>query len=759
MHMLRKGWIAVLLASMTASPVFAQQTPAQPAAPVATSAMPAKASCGTRGPGDTRPRIGLALGGGGARGVAHISILKELEALHIPVDCIAGTSMGALVGGLYASGRSTQDMEKLILSTDWKQLFDDNVPREERSYRRKHDDRDGLATVGVGISGGRVRVSPGLLQGERILSMFERETLGVSEIDDFDKLPIPFRAVGTDLNTGQPVVLGAGSLPMAMRASMSLPGIFQPMQIDGTVLIDGGVANQVPIDVVRAMGADIVIAVDVGTPLETLNRNASLLQVVSQMSGMLTVGNTQRMLATLGDGDVLIVPKLGADVKTGDFEKAARALEIGDAAAVAARPQLARLSVAPDVYLAWQQHRPLPASAPPVIAFVALDNETPYSNEFLLSQLDIDVGQPLDTQRMEEKLIRVYSMGTLASITYDVVREDGKTGLRVHARQKPQGPNYIQLGFTLSSDFKGTFETALRAAILVTPLSENGAEGRVTATVGTEPSLSGEYYHPFGKSNRWMTYTRVGYFNPNYHVFDDEGNDIAEYDVRTFAADFQFGREFGNYGAAGVGIQRGTGHAKVETGDPTSPDFDFDSGRAYAFVSVDRADSLYFPRKGYWGNLSYTVAREGLGSDTDYDSIDFDVIGAKTLSGRNAMQFGASYHATLNGELPVQDRYRLGGRGKLAGFRTNELTGQDYALVFVGYTYQLAELFGRSALVGGTIEYGNAWEKRSDMAWNDGILNASAYLGFDSWFGPMLFGYGWREGGDGVLFLEIGRTF
>ena len=242
--------------------------------------------------GDTRPRIGLALGGGGARGVAHISVLKELEALHIPVDCIAGTSMGALVGGLYASGRSTQDMEKLILSTDWKQLFDDNVAREERSYRRKHDDRDGLATVGVGISGGRVRVSPGLLQGERILSMFERETLGVSEIDDFDKLPIPFRAVGTDLNTGQPVVLASGSLPMAMRASMSLPGIFQPMQIDGTVLIDGGVANQVPIDVVRAMGADIVIAVDVGTPLETLDRNASLLQVVSQMSGMLTVGNT-----------------------------------------------------------------------------------------------------------------------------------------------------------------------------------------------------------------------------------------------------------------------------------------------------------------------------------------------------------------------------------------------------------------------------------------------------------------------------------
>ncbi|KGQ18894.1 putative patatin-like phospholipase [Lysobacter dokdonensis DS-58] len=756
MRLRRAGWSFVLTAAMACGPAFAQTTPAQ--APVATSASPDKASCGTRENGDTRPRIGLALGGGGARGIAHISVLKELEALHIPVDCIAGTSMGALVGGLYASGRTTDDMEQLILSTDWKRLFDDTVPREERSYRRKHDDRDGLATVGVGISGGRVRVSPGVLQGERILSMFERETLGVSEIDDFDKLPIPFRAVGTDLNTGQSVVLASGSLPMAMRASMSLPGIFQPMQIDGKVLIDGGVANQVPIDVVRAMGADIVIAVDVGTPLETLDRNASLVQVVSQMSGMLTVGNTQRMLATLEDRDVLIVPKLGADVKTGDFNKAARALEIGKDAAAAARPELAALSIPPEAYRAWAEHRPAPSASAPVIQFVTLDNETDYSDEFLLSQLDVEIGQPLDTQRMEDKLIRVYSYGTFASITYDVVREDGRTGLQIHAREKPQGPNYIQVGFTLSSDFKGTFETSLRAAILVTPLTKNGAEGRVTATVGTEPALTAEYYRPFGDTNRWMTYTRIGYLNPNYHVFDADGHDVAEYDVRSFVGDFQFGREFGNYGAAGLGYQRATGRAKVETGDPNQPSFDFDTGRAYAFVSIDRADSLYFPRKGYWGNLSYTVAREGLGSDTDYDSVDFDIIAATPFD-RHALQFGASYHATIDGELPIQDRYRLGGRGKLAGFRTNELTGQDYALLFVGYTYQLAEVFGRSALVGGTIEYGNAWEKRSDMAWDDGILNASMYLGFDSWFGPMLFGYGWREGGDGVLFLEIGRTF
>ena len=266
---------------------------AQTAAPSTTAlaTVPAQmdgARCGRRDPGDTRPRIGLALGGGGARGIAHVSVLREIEAQHIPIDCIAGTSMGALVGGLYSSGMSVDAMEELVRSTNWTQLFDDAIPRAERSYRRKQDDKDALATVGVGLNDGRVRVSPGLLQGERILAMFESSTLGVSAIDDFDDLPIPYRAVATDLNTGQPVVLGRGSLAMAMRASMSLPGIFQPIEIDGRVLLDGGIADQVPIDVLRAMGADIVIAVDVGPPLMKLDGDASLLQVVSQISGMLT---------------------------------------------------------------------------------------------------------------------------------------------------------------------------------------------------------------------------------------------------------------------------------------------------------------------------------------------------------------------------------------------------------------------------------------------------------------------------------------
>ena len=757
MRSTRAPWIAGVLALALCMPAIAQVPAEAPPAPahVANDAPP---SCGQRLPGDTRPRIGLALGGGGARGIAHVSVLREIERLHVPVDCIAGTSMGALVGGLYASGMSVDDMESLVRSTDWKRLFDDSLERKERSYRRKQDDRDGLATVGVGIGKDKLKFSAGMLQGERILGMFERSTLGVSEVDDFDKLPIPYRAVATDLNTGEAVVLGRGSLAMAMRASMSLPGVFQPIDIDGRVLLDGGIANQVPIDVVRAMGADIVIAVDVGTPLVIHDRDASLLEVVSQLTGMLTVGNTRRSLATLGEGDILIVPALGTEVATSAFDKAPEALAIGAAAAEQARPRLAHLSVTPEAYLAAKQRRPLPNPDSPIVQFVRLDNDTAYDDEYILSRLDIDVGEPLDPDRLENRLLRVYSLGTLASITYDVVREGDRSGIVIHARPKPHGPNYLQLGVRMNTDFQGTYESNIRAAILISPVSRYGAEARFGVTLGSEPALSAEYYHPFDMANRYLMYARAGYANPNIHVFDDAGNNTANYDLRSLVGDLHFAREYGNYGTAGLGLQRASGRAVVETGDPSLQDFDFDSGRVYLFANVDRLDSVYFPRDGYGAQIDVTAARGWLGSDSDYTQFNFEAIGAKSFD-RHSVQGGVSFHTTFEGELPVQDRYRLGGRGKLVGYRPNERTGQQYAVVYTGYTYQLAEVFGRSALVGGTLEYGNAWERRSQMAWGDGLWNGSVYLGFDSWIGPMLFGYGMREGGEGVLFIEIGQPF
>lgn len=724
------------------------------AAPVRTETV----VCGTRASDDTRPRIGLALGGGGARGFAHISVLRLIEELRIPVDCIAGTSMGSLVGGLYASGMSVDELEKLVTTADWKRLFDDSLERPQRSLRRKLDDRDALSTVGVGFRGNGVKLTPGLLQGERILALFERSTQHVSSIRNFDLLPIPYRAVATDLNSGEAVVLDHGSLGLAMRASMSLPGIFQPVEIDGRVLLDGGLVNQVPVDVVRAMGADIVIAVDVGTPLAKLDRNASLLQVVSQISGMMTTGNTRRQSQTLAGRDVLIVPALGDSVATGDFTKVHTALAIGAQAAEQARERLAPLSVATGEYAALLARRPKGATESQVIEFVRLENETDYADEVLMAYVSIPTGIPLDPLKTEEGLLRAYGLGTLSSITYEVVQEDGRSGVLLRARPKPQGPNYLQLGLTASSDFDGSFESNIRAAILFSPLTPNGAEARITATLGSEPGLKGEYYHPLDPASRNILYASAFYENPDLNVYDDSGNKVAAFDVQRKGIELRAIHEFGNYGAIGVGANRASGKARVEIGDPQLQSFEFQDGSMFTQLDMDRLDSLFFPRNGYYAQLGYSIAREWMGSDGDYETVDIDALAAKSF-GQHSWQLGGRYHSTLSGVLPIQNRYRLGGRGRLAGFHTNELTGQHYALVFAGYTYELAKLFGRSALVGGTVEYGNAWEQRQDMRFGDGILNASIYTGFDSWIGPMLLGYGWREDGNGVLFLEIGRPF
>src|SRR4249919_606311 len=400
-----------------------------------------------------RPRVGLALGGGGARGIAHIAVLRKLEAMHVPVDCIAGTSMGALVGAMYASGMSVDDIEKTVLGLDWPRLFDDSLERPERSFRRKRDDALVISAPGVGIGRKGVKLAGGLLAGERILLLFEDLVEPVSTIEDFARLPIPYRAVAADINDGEPVVIQGGDLALAMRASMSLPGIFPPVPMGDRILVDGGIARNLPIDVVREMGADIIIAVDVGTPLAKLDRSSSALAITSQLTGLLTVSNTREQTATLGPRDILLAPALGDLVTTAGFDKGPEALAIGKQAAEEASERFAGLSIEASQY---RQHLALRSgrqSTPPVVQFVRLDNGSRYRDALILSRVDIPLGQPLDSAALEKSMLNVYGLNTLTQSTYEVLEEDGILCIVPPATEKTQGPNYLELGLSLSNDF------------------------------------------------------------------------------------------------------------------------------------------------------------------------------------------------------------------------------------------------------------------------------------------------------------------
>ncbi len=705
-----------------------------------------------------RPRIGLALGGGGARGIAHISVLRKLEELQVPIDCIAGTSMGALVGAMYASGMGVDEIERTVLTLDWTQLFDDSLTRRERSFRRKTDDTLVVAAPGVGLGGRGVKMASGLMAGERISLLFGRMIEPVATIEDFNLLPIPYRAVAADINTGEALVIGTGDLALAMRASMSLPGIFPPVQIGEQVVVDGGVARNVPVDVVRNMGADIVIAVDVGTPLATMTTQSSVLGIASQLTGLLTVRNTREQLATLTDADVLVSPPLGDDVATRDFAKGRDAIAIGARGAALAEDRLRRLAVATSDYAQHRATRVGRATVPPTVQFVRVDNNTAYRDEVLLSHVDIPLDQPLDSTSLETALYRVYGLGTLSQSTYEVVTEQGRTGVVLHFDQKIQGPNYLEAGVSMSTTSGGGWDFNMRLGVLQSPVNDRGGELRYLLQLGDDPGLLAEYFQPLSKGGRQFFASRVQYESHSLNVYDGAGQRTSAYDLWRAGASVGVGLEFGNYGAITMGVRRNTGEAEVQVGAPGLPDLDFDSGEAFVEVTVDRLDSVFFPRDGYLLRANYTFSRDSLGADTRFDQFDLDAVTAASR-GPHSILLGLRYHTTGSGVAPVQSLYRLGGYSRLVGFQRNELTGQDYAVLLGGYSFKIGQLLNQEALVGTMLEYGNAWQSRSGINFSDAVLNGSVYIGMDSWIGPILLGVGAREGGEHNLFFEVGHRF
>jgi NTE family protein len=648
-------------------------------------------------------------------------------------------------------------MERVILSLEWASLFNDALERPQRSIRRKDEDRLSLSGIGVGIAAGSegfgLKLATGVISGQRIQAFFERATLGATSVEHFDQLPIPYRAVATDLNTGLAVVLDRGSLATAMRASMSLPAVFDPVEIDGQILVDGGLSNQLPIDVVREMGAEVVIAVNVGMPLEILDSNANLLTVINQLTSLMTVGNTRDAIATLDEQDLLITPELGTEVGSAQFDKGETAIQVGLVAGNAAAEQLARLA----------SNRPkrmelLRLDRAPVIEFVDLDNRTPYANEVILQRVDLPIGKPLDAIRLEDQLRDVYALGTFAQVTYKVVNQGGRNGVVIRALPKPHGPNYVQIGLELNSDFSSAFGANFRTSVLMAPISEYGAEARLFAQIGSEPALGGEYYRPVDPLHRNAFVFRSFHESADVQIYDEAGNNTATFDVRQITASAAWVREFGTLGALNIGFRRGAGETNVATGDPSLPEVRYDIAELSATLTLDRLDNLYFPREGYYARLGMLASRRFLGADSNFIQTDLDLLGARRY-GKHALQYGLRLHSTTSGTAPIQSVYRLGGRGRGIGYRRNELSGQHYMVLIGGYLYELADIFGRGAFIGGSLELTNAWESRSDIGLEDSVLNVGIYLGFDSWVGPMQLGYGAREGNEGTLFLEIGRQF
>jgi len=708
-----------------------------------------------------RPRIGLALSGGGARGAAHIGVLKVLERERIPIDYIAGTSMGSIVGGLYASGMSLEEIEAQLVAVDWDDVFEDKVDRENRTFRRKTDDRLWLIARKPGFNDGKITLPPGLVQGQKINQLLIELTLPVADVNDFDDLAIPFRAVAADIQTGETVVLGAGSLPKAIRASMSIPAAMTPVPWGERNLVDGGIASNLPIEVVRGMGADIVIAIDISTPLSDEDVSTSLLSVAGQLVGMLTRRNTEAEIATLGAQDILLIPDLG-DIETGDFDRMADAVPTGVASAEAHLAELRRYSLDELAFAEHVSARQMPDSAPLVIEFVRFENDTKIADEFLFGRLLASqpgeklVGHPLDVEQLERGIDELYGLEIFSHIAYAVVKEDDKHGLQIWVLPRSWGPNYLQLGVKWNSSFNGEGNFNLSTSLLKTELNAWNGEWRNGLTLGEEPGILTDFYQPLGSSGRWFAGAKASFNQFNVNRFADGTADIEEQArISQLAASAYGGREFGTWGRGSLTYTRGTGDRAIRIGDPNIPDVDFDIGELSAVLEVDRLDDLYFPSHGHFLSAIYRVNRSEFGASQDYDQALFAARFAATR-GKNTFIVAADYRTTTSGQAPPERRFRIGGLFNLSGFEFNQLSGQHYGRLIGEVRRKFWDTGIADVYIGTSLEYGNVWENRNEIDFGDGLFAGSLYLGANTGIGPVFLGYGHAEGGIGSFYLYVG---
>jgi NTE family protein len=739
-------------AVMTASPVVSAAAGAVAAAALAPVAATASAP-----PGPARPRIGLALSGGGARGFAHVGVLRVLERLRVPVDCVAGTSAGAAVGAAYAAGLSPDEIEARLRNVDWNDIFDDDVARPDQLHRRKQGERLSPFGLTFGIDRSGLRTGPGLSAGHKV-ELLLHDLLGVSrDLPSFDALALPYRAVATDLVRGEIVVLERGSLVRAVRASMSVPSGFAPVREDGRLLVDGGLTRNLPVDVVRRLCADIVIAVDVGSPLLREDELQSLLGVAAQMVNILIEDNVRRSHAELGPADVLVAPDLGA-VGAVDFRRGLEGIPAGERAAVLREPQLRTLSIAEE---AWQAHlaarrawRP-PHERVDEVRVGGLRHVNPVVVEAQMRHPRD--GAPLDRERLRRDIDRLMARGDFAQVNYRLLDEPGAAVLAVQPEERATGPGYLRLGLGAAVDSRANTYFNLPVAYSRTWVNALGAEWTSLAQIGRTSRLGTQFFQPLAPDGRLYVLPRLSYERRPLSLFLGDAR-VADFAMRHERVELNVGSQ-GSIADVRVGLVHGRVVASSVVGLPFSLEEDYRHSGVSARVSLDRLDAIDFPRSGWAFESAAYAARPVLGGQRHYNRLETQAqwarsVGPHTFSG--LLRVGSG----LGGDLPVAEAYTLGGFLNLSGFQINELLGSSTQFGRLMYYHQVMPLprpFGTGLYVGTSLEIGRM--QRPYFPWADGrwLTGGSVFVGANTGLGPVYLGLGLGEGGRNALYLYLGR--
>ena len=707
---------------------------------------------------EARPRTCLVLSGGGARGAAHIGVLKVLEEMRVPIDCIAATSMGSIVGGAYASGLTVTEMERAVGEISSATLFVERPPREDLAMRRKEDDRSILFGFEVGLDRSGVKLPKGIVSGVQLESVL-RGLVKAPGYRKFDELPIPFRAVATDLESGTAVVIAEGEVSQAMRASMSVPGAIAPSEANGRILVDGGLTDNLPVDVARKdLGAEVVIAVNLGTPLLKRGDLGSVLGVTEQMINILTEQNVRASLASLGPRDILIEPELGS-FSASNFDELTKTVPIGEAAARKVASRLQALVVPEEEYQRIQLARvSTPPSSAPIdeIRFTELARVNPDVPRGWMSS---KAGEPLESKSIDRDVRRIFGTGDFERVAYSIVEEKNRRVLIIDAVEKSWGPDYLRLGLGLGSDFKGDDFFSVAASYRRTWLNPLGGEWRTDAQIGSPNRFATELYQPLFVSRALFVAPRAEVSRQAIDLFSGEQR-VARYDVRTGLAGVDIGSEFGRYGEVRLGIVKGNTRPSETTGPPelAPPNTRIKEGAITGRLIVDQLDSANFPRRGYAGRLSLYDSQTSLGADTRYSRLDGDVQAVASWD-RHTVQLAFHGGAELTGRpLPAHDQFAWGGFLQQSGYPRGSLLGQQLAFGRFVYAYQLTrQRIFDGAYAGFSLEAGHLGKPLVPTGISGTLYSGSLFFGIDTPIGPVYLAYGRAQNNRSAFYFYLGR--
>jgi NTE family protein len=703
-----------------------------------------------------RPKLGLVLEGGGALGLAHIGVITWMEEHRIPVSYVAGTSMGGLVGGMYATGLSPAEVKQLINGIDWDQVLSGVTPYRDLSFRRKEDAHEFPGQLEFGLRGG-LRFPSGFNTGQGVNLVLDRVALPYSEIESFNDLPIPFACVSTDLISGKPHVFRNGSLALAMRSTMSLPGIFTPVRSGKHLFADGFMLDNLPIDVGKEMGADIVLGIHLETAPLDPNADLSSFGVLGQSISVMSAVNVVR---SMEQADILVTVPL-QKYTTLDYNKADAIIKLGYDAAASKANVLSAFSVSEAEWEEYLANRNSRRRTAPVPQFVEVTGTSPQMAKAMEKQMSPLVGKPLDSKKIDQDMMTIVGMGRFATATYSMTEKSGEQGLQVQAEQKSYAPPIVRPLIVIDGAEYNNVLFSIGARITFLDVGSYRSELRNDVILGSQYLVASEYYHPFTPTSNWFIAPRLGFNSRQFNVYSSNTL-LASYRIRQALGGLDTGYSFGRTGEFRLGYEGGYEKASPVIGNvPQLPTTSGATGNARIQYQLNTLDDPVIPRSGtsllmYTKGYNTNPAAPGPFPLSEIQAETFFRLNAPTSV--FAIASGGSSYGYKTG-VPS---FSLGGSRQLVAWGTNELITNQYFLGQVGYIRELAKLppfLGSSVNLLGILELGKTYKLPLSPSPPRLPMDAVGGLLVNTIFGPVLVAGAVGDYGHARFYFQIGRVF